>query len=112
MMWQHKAKLWWFSTDISPLTIEVRVIKTGSAWRVKSDAGVFFQGKADHPLEAMKVGEKHALEVAKRYQTPAKDLTKSEITKQFAEQNNMEYKDLTMSEDVTVVPGEPSSSNH
>jgi len=108
MMWQHKSRMHWFSTDISPLTIEVKVLKVGCAWRVKSDAGTFFQGKAEHPIEAMKVGEKHALEIAKRYETPAKALTSKELV---AEENNIPM-NSGITEDVTVLPGEPSSSNH
>jgi len=105
MIWQHHSRLRWFCTDISPLTIEVKAFKKGgAAWRVKSDAGTFFQGKCDHPMDAMQVGTKHALEIAKRYETPV------EI------KSNMEISDLEISpginEDVTVLPGEPSTTDH
>jgi len=117
MIWQHHSRLRWFCTDISPLTIEVKAFKKGgAAWRVKSDAGTFFQGKCDHPMDAMQVGTKHAEEIAKRYQAPAKEMTKSEIAKEFAEKNGIEYKDIKMpdieAEDITVLPGEPSTTDH
>ena len=124
MIWKHRDRMHWFSTDISPLIIEVKVLKTHTLWRVKSKAGTFFQGKADHPMDAMSIGTRHAQEVAKRYVEPAKDLTKSEITRQFAEDNGLEVQEIKISndikpedfrglpEDVTVLPGEPSSSDH
>jgi hypothetical protein len=118
MIWQHHSRLRWFCTDIQPLTIEVKAFKRGgAAWRVKSDAGTFFQGKADHPMTAMTIGIKHAEEIAKRYAKPAKDLTKSEITQQFCEDNGLEYKDIKMPndinpEDITGFPDSPSTSDH
>ena len=113
MIWQHHSRLRWFCTDISPLTIEVKAFKKGgAAWRVKSDAGTFFQGKCDHPMDAMQVGTKHAEEIAKRYQAPAKEMTKSEIAKEFAEKNDLEYKDIKISEvnpeDITGFVESPS----
>lgn len=112
MIWQHKSKMHWLCDDLRPFIIEVKTFKSGNAiWRIKNSAGIIMEGKDFHPIEAMKMSIAHAEEMHKLY------APKSQVVKEWADKHGVEVQEAKFSvdikpEDVTVLPGEPSSSDH